>query len=66
MSSVCPGCANGGKEVVTITAATFFNCSELVEGRFTPMFCNMLITLCTVKGVCVVWSPLPSRPTTRP
>ena len=64
---VWPGCANGGNVAVTITAATFLSCKPVVlVGRFTPSCCNMLITLCTVNGVCVVWSPLPSRPTTRP
>jgi len=58
--------ANGGSSAVTITAATFFSCSDWPGGRLTPMRESMLIMLCTVKGVCVVWSPVPSRPTTRP
>jgi hypothetical protein len=66
MSIVCPGRANGGRLAVTITAATFFSCSVWPGGSVTPMLPSMLITLCTVKGVCVVWSPEPSRPTTRP
>ena len=63
-----PGCAKAGKVAVTIAAATFFSCMLLLVplGTFTPSCCSMLTTLCTVKGVCVVWSPLPSRPTTSP
>jgi hypothetical protein len=52
--------------VVTITAATFFNCSVVPGGSATPIDCSMEATDCTVNGVCVVWSPEPSRPTTRP
>jgi len=67
VTSICwPLRENGGSVPVTITAATFFSCSDCPGGRLTPMFESMLITLWTVKGVCVVWSPEPSRPTTRP
>jgi len=66
MSSCWPARANGGKVAVTITAATFFNCRLVPGGRVTPMLESMLMMLCTVNGVWVVWSPLPSRPTTMP
>jgi len=32
-------------------------------GRANP---SMFAKLCVVNGVCVVWSPVPSRPTARP
>jgi len=66
MSMVWPGWAKAGSEVVTITAATFFSCSWPVGGRFTPFCCSMAMIDCTVNGVWLVWSPVPSRPTTRP
>ena len=65
-SSSWPGWANAGKAVVTITAATFFNCKLVPCGKLMPCCCSIAATLWMVKGVCVVWSPLPSRPTTRP
>lgn len=66
MSMVEPGLAKGGRSACTITAATFFNCGLTVAGTVTPICVSMLRMLCTVKGVCEVWSPVPSRPTTRP
>ncbi len=65
-SICCPARAKGGRLAVTITAATFFNCRLWPGGRFTPMLESMLMMLWTVKGVWVVWSPEPSRPTTIP
>ena len=65
-SSDCPGWAKGGSIAVTITAATFFNCRLVPGGRLTPNCCSMDVMLCTVNGVWVVWSPLPSSPTTSP
>ena len=60
--------AGGGS--VTLTAA----CSgggaptsySWTGGTVTPICCSMAAMLCVVNGVCVVWSPVPSRPTTRP
>ena len=66
MSTTWPGLENGGKSALIDTAATFFNCRLVPGGRVTPMLPSMLMMLCTVNGVCVVWSPEPSRPTTRP
>ena len=51
---------------VTITAATFFSCSEPPGGSVMPSCVSIDCRLCTVNGVCVVWSPEPSRPTTSP
>ncbi|MNJ78407.1 hypothetical protein D3C77_761540 [compost metagenome] len=65
-SSVWPGRANAGKVVVTMTAATFFNCMLLPAGTVMPSCDSMLVRLCWVNGVWRTWSPLPSRPTTRP
>ena len=65
-SRFCPGRAKAGSEVVTITAATFFSCRLVPGGSVTPSCDSIEVMLCTVNGVCVVWSPLPSRPTTRP
>ncbi len=77
-SIASPGRANGGSVAVTITAATFFNCM-FVSGDTAPLvapacwlliemprFASMFASVCVVNGVCVVWSPVPSRPTTRP
>ena len=61
-----PGRAKAGRLAVTMTAATFLSCMLVPCGTVTPMLPSMLTMLCLVKGVCVVWSPLPSRPTTRP
>ena len=66
MSSSWPGCAKGGSVAVTSTAATFFSCIEVPAGTVTPSCCSIAFRLWVVKGVCVVWSPVPSRPTTRP
>jgi len=65
-SSVWPGWANGGSDAVTITAATLRDCSAMPGGRVTPICCSIDCRLCAVNGACVVWSPLPSSPTTRP
>lgn len=76
-SIASPGRANGGSTAVTITAATFFNwmfdsddCELLEPAAWLliemPRFASMLASVCVVNGVCVVWSPVPSRPTTRP
>ena len=65
-SMVWPGWAKAGNWAVTITAATLRNCMLAPAGTVTPICCNMACRLCVVKGVCVVWSPVPSRPTTRP
>ena len=77
-SIASPGRANGGSTAVTITAATFFNWM-LVSADVPlfdepadwlliemPRFASMFASVCVVNGVCVVWSPVPSRPTTRP
>ena len=67
-SIASPGRANGGSVAVTITAATFFNCMFCVVAAFSvmPRLPSMFVRLCVVNGVCIVWSPVPSRPTTRP
>ncbi len=65
-SIACPGVANGGSMVVIITAATFFSCRLAPGGSVTPSCDSIVVRLCTVNGVCVVWSPVPSRPTTSP
>ena len=66
MSMVWPGWAKAGSDAVTITAATFFSCRLVPGGRFTPICCSIDTIDCTVNGVWVVWSPVPSRPTTMP
>ena len=65
-SMVWPGLANGGRSAVTITAAAFFSCGRALAGTVMPNCCSMFSRLCVVNGACVVWSPEPSRPTTRP
>jgi hypothetical protein len=35
-------------------------------GSVMPICCSMACRLCAVNGACVVWSPVPSRPITRP
>ncbi|MNM67815.1 hypothetical protein D3C81_793580 [compost metagenome] len=65
-SSWLPGCAYGGSVAVTITAATFFSCMFLPAGSVTPSCESMFVMLCVVNGVCMVWSPVLSSPTTRP
>ena len=52
-----------GRLVVTITPATFLACKLTPGGRVIPICCSMLTTAWTVNGD---WSPVPSRPTTRP
>ncbi|MNS77338.1 hypothetical protein D3C72_1109180 [compost metagenome] len=61
-----PGRANDGSVAVTMTAATFFSCMFTPCGIVMPSCCSMLFRLCVVNGVCIVWSPVPSRPTMRP
>jgi hypothetical protein len=51
---------------VTITAATLRNCMLVPGGMVTPICCSIEIRLCVVNGAEVLWSPLPSRPTTSP
>ena len=65
-SMVWPGRAKDGSVAVTITAATFLSCMLTPAGMVMPSCCSMLFRLCVVKGVCMVWSPVPSRPTIRP
>ena len=65
-SIVWPGLANGGSSAVTVTAATFFSCGFTFGGIVTPKRASMFLMLCTVNGAWLVWSPVPSRPTTRP
>ena len=65
-SRLWPGRAKAGRLAVTSTAATFFSCSACPGGRFTPSCASIAVRLCVVNGVCAVWSPLPSRPTTSP
>src|SRR5690606_20423720 len=48
------------------TAATFFSCGLTPGGMVTPNWSSMVFRLCTVKGVWLVRSPLPSSPTTSP
>ena len=40
--------------------------ADVPGGIVTPNCVSMLMMLCTVNGVCVVWSPVPLRPTTSP
>jgi hypothetical protein len=65
-SMVCPARANGGSVPCTTTAATFFSCGFTFCGTTTPNCASMLRMLWMVNGVWLVWSPVPSRPTTRP
>ncbi len=65
-SMVWPGCAKAGSCAVTITAATFFNCMLVPCGTVTPIWASMPMMLWVVNGAEVVWSPVPSSPTTRP
>jgi len=58
--------AKAGSVAVTVTAATFLSCGLTFGGIVTPYLASMLRMLCTVNGVWLVWSPVPSRPTTRP
>jgi hypothetical protein len=66
MSMVWPGLVNGGRSAVTTTAATFFNCGFTFAGIVTPNLASMFRMLWIVNGAWLVWSPVPSRPTTRP
>ncbi|CNT60485.1 Uncharacterised protein [Salmonella enterica subsp. enterica serovar Bovismorbificans] len=65
-SIVCPCRAKGGYDAVTITAATFFNCMLVPVGTVIPSCDSMLFSVWVVNGVWVVWSPVPSSPTTSP
>ena len=65
-SMVWPGRTKAGSVAVTTTAAVFFSWMLAPAGTLMPNCVSMLLKLWTVNGVCVVWSPLPSRPTTRP
>ena len=65
-SMVCPWRPNGGSDAVTITAATFLSCILVPVGTVIPNCESMLLSVCVVNGVWVVWSPVPSRPTTSP
>ena len=53
-------------DAVTMTAAAFLSAGLTPGGSVMPRFCSIVPRLCVVKGVCVVWSPEPSRPTTKP
>ena len=66
MSIVWPGFENAGRSARTVTAATFFSCGLTFAGIVTPNFASMLRMLWIVNGAWLVWSPVPSRPTTRP
>ena len=63
---VCPGLTNAGSTACTDTAATFFSCGVTFAGTVTPSCASMLVSDCTVNGAWLVWSPVPSSPTTRP
>ena len=39
---------------------------EVPGGTVMPNCASIEFMLCAVKGVCVVWSPVPSKPTTKP
>ena len=66
MSSVWPGFANGGSVACTVTAATLRSCGLTLSGTSMPSCANMFLIAWIVNGVWLVWSPVPSRPTTRP
>ena len=66
MSMVWPGLENGGRSACTVTAATFFSCGLVFGGMVTPNCASMFLMLWIVNGAWLVWSPVPSRPTTRP
>jgi hypothetical protein len=65
-SMVWPGLAKGGRLACTVTAATFCSIGLVLGGTVTPNFASMFSMLWIVNGVWVVWSPVPSSPTTRP
>ncbi|MNE74993.1 hypothetical protein D3C80_1711110 [compost metagenome] len=65
-SIFCPVRENGGSLAVTITAATFFSCILVPGGTVIPNCDSILLRLWVVNGVCMVWSPEPSSPTTSP
>ena len=48
------------------TGAKEINPRLIPGGKVTPICESIEVMLCTVNGVCVVWSPVPSRPTTSP
>jgi hypothetical protein len=65
--SICwPGLANGGRSACTMTAATFLSCGLVLAGMVTPKRTSMFLMLWMVNGAWLVWSPVPSRPTTSP
>ncbi|SAJ18303.1 Uncharacterised protein [Enterobacter cloacae] len=66
MSILSPERANGGSSAVTITAAIFFSCMLVPAGTVIPSWDNILLRLWPVNGACIVWSPVPSSPTTSP
>ncbi len=66
MSMVWPGLEKAGRSAWMDTAATFFSCAVVPGGTLMPNWASMLLKVCTVKGVWVVWSPVPGSPTTRP
>src|SRR5207342_1568802 len=65
-SMVWPGLAKAGNSAWIATAATFFSCGFTPGGIVTPSWSSIVLRLCTVNGVWLVRSPLPSKPTTRP
>src|SRR5450755_3517227 len=64
MSMRVPGCANGGRLVVTSTAAVFLTRMAVGETA-TPMRARRFVKLCDENTVCLL-SPVPFKPTTRP
>ncbi len=62
----CPGLVKAGSVAVSVTAAMFFSCRLVPGGNWMFSCVSMDRSACPVKGVEVVWSPVPSRPTTRP
>jgi hypothetical protein len=65
-SMVWPGLAKAGRSAVTVTAATFLSCGFALGGMVTPKRASMFLMLWMVNGAWLVWSPVPSSPTTRP
>ncbi|MNT44030.1 hypothetical protein D3C72_1805310 [compost metagenome] len=65
-SRACPGRTKAGSCAVTITAAMLRSCMLVPGGTVMPNCDSMLVRLWPVNGACMVWSPEPSRPTTRP
>ena len=44
----------------------FLSCGVTFAGTVTPSCASMLVSDWMVKGAWLVWSPVPSSPTTRP